>query len=114
MEEGVLRAERVASALGLLFAETRIPVIALTLAGNLVAANAAMLAQYGWSLAELLEMNIRDIIAGDSLTLKDDLAHAFAGTSKPLDRRPHRRKDGTILWVVPMRPGCGSNGPSSG
>ena len=99
--EGVLRAERVAKALGVLFAETRIPVIALTRKGDFVAANAATLAQYGWSLDELLRMNIKDLLAGDYPPLDDDLAHAFAGTPRPLDRRPHRRKDESVLWVVP-------------
>ena len=101
MEEGVTRAERVAKALGVLFAETRIPVIALTRPGQLVAANAAAVSQYGWSLQELVRMNIRDLINTDYPSLDDDLERAFAGTERPLRRRPHRRKDGSELWVVP-------------
>jgi PAS domain S-box-containing protein len=101
VDEGVARAERVAKALGVLFAEARIPVIAVTREGQLVAANAATIAQYGWSLEELLRMNIRDILATEHPSLRTDLERAYAGTLEPLDRRPHRRKDGSILWVVP-------------
>jgi PAS domain S-box-containing protein len=98
---GTARAERVARALGALFAETRIPVLALTRGGEFVAANAAAVAQYGWSLEELLRMNIRDLQAGPLPSLDDDLGQAYAGARQPLDRRPHRRKDGSVLWVVP-------------
>jgi PAS domain S-box-containing protein len=84
-----------------LFAETRIPVIALTRAGHFIAANAAAIAQYGWSLEELLQMNIGDILAGHYPALDDDLGHAYLGTPEALGRRPHRRKDGSVLWVVP-------------
>ncbi len=90
-----------ATALGALFAETRIPVIALTRSGQFVAANDATIGQYGFSLAELLTMNIRDLIAEDLPTLEEDLGHAYAGTTKPLERRPHKRKDGSVLWVIP-------------
>jgi two-component system NtrC family sensor kinase len=101
VNEGLARAERIAQALGVLFAETRIPVIALTRGGAFVSANAAALEQYGWSLEELLRMNIRDLLALDYPSLESDLADAIAGTPGPLNRRPHRRKDGSVLWVVP-------------
>jgi PAS domain S-box-containing protein len=101
VEEVIARAERVAKALGALFAETRIPVIALTHGGDFVAANAATLAQYGWSLEELLRMNIRNLLDVDAPAIDRDLNLAFLGTPEPLSRRPHRRKDGSVLWVVP-------------
>jgi PAS domain S-box-containing protein len=101
VNEEVARAGRVAQALGVLFAETRIPVIALTQGGAFVSANAAALAQYGWSLEELLRMNIRDLMAFDYPSLDADLADAFAGGAAPLNRRPHRRRDGSVLWVIP-------------
>jgi two-component system NtrC family sensor kinase len=101
VNEGVARAERVARALGVLFAETKIPVIALSRGGAFVGANAAAIAQYGWSLEELLRMNIRDFLAGDYPALDADLAGAYTDASTPLQRRPHRRKDGSVLWVVP-------------
>ena len=47
VEDRNARAQRVAKALGVLFAETRIPVIALTRDGDFVSANAATVAQYG-------------------------------------------------------------------
>ncbi len=97
----VARAERVAKALGVLFAEARVPVIALTRDGRFVAANAATIALYGWSLDELLQMNIRDLVDRSYPQLGEDLAHAFAGSSQPMSRRPHKRRDGTVLWVIP-------------
>ena len=101
MNEALERAARVGSALGVLFAEARIPVIALTRAGAFVAANGATIAQYGWSLEELLRMSINDLLAAEYPALEDDLGSAFAGAWTPLNRRPHRRKDGSVLWVVP-------------
>jgi PAS domain S-box-containing protein len=101
VKEGLARAERIAQALGVLFAEMRIPVIALSRGGAFVSANAAALAQYGWSLEELLGMNISDLMAADYPSLEADLADAIGGKPVPLNRRPHRRKDGSVLWVIP-------------
>ena len=101
MEPAIERAERVAKALGALFTETRLPVIAVTRAGSFVAANAAAVAQYGWSLVELVHMRIHDLLAEPLPNLDEDLGRAHAGDAAPLGRRPHRRRDGTVLWVVP-------------
>jgi PAS domain S-box-containing protein len=91
----------VGEALGAFFAETRIPVIALTRTGQFVTANAATTAQYGFTLEELLGMNVRDLVAGGYDAVDADLGRAASGSSEPLERRPHKRKDGTMLWVVP-------------
>jgi PAS domain S-box-containing protein len=84
-----------------MFAESRVPVIVVESDGRLVTANAAAIAQYGWTLDELVTMNVRDFQASARAELEEDLARAFHSDAAPLDRRPHRRKDGSILWVVP-------------
>ena len=94
------RAARVAGALGALFEKTRVPVIAIATCGEFVAANDAAVEQYGYSLAELLELRVHDLQASPR-NIDGDLAHAHRNEEAPLERRPHRRKDGSILWVAP-------------
>ncbi len=100
METAIVRAERVARALGALFAESRLPVIAVDREGHFITANAAAIAQYGWSLEELVGMRIHDLQAGPR-DVMPDLGHAYTGDAEPLERRPHHRRDGSVLWVVP-------------
>ena len=91
------RASAAAHALGALFVSTRVPVIAVRVTGEFVAANDAAIAQYGYALPELLEMRIHDLQA-TSRPIDADLALAQTTSEAPLDRRPHRRKDGTVVW----------------
>jgi PAS domain S-box-containing protein len=100
VEPAIERARRVAFALGALFAESRLPVIAVDREGRFASANAAAIAQYGWSLDELVTMRIHDLQATPR-SLDLDLAQMYAGEKVPLGRRPHRRKDGSVLWVIP-------------
>jgi PAS domain S-box-containing protein len=95
------RARRIASALGVLFAETRVPVIALTPDGRFAAANQAAIEQYGYSLDELLGMKIHDFIGEGYEHVEDDLIRVAIDPRATLGRRPHKRRDGTVLWVVP-------------
>jgi PAS domain S-box-containing protein len=99
--ERLNRARRVRSALGAFFESARAPVIVVDPDGHFVTANDAALAQYGWSLDELVYMRIHDLMAAPRPELALDLARAAHGDYKPLDRRLHRRKDGSVLWVVP-------------
>jgi PAS domain S-box-containing protein len=46
-------------------------------------------------------MNIRDLVNQPKPSIDRDLDVAYAGTAEPFVRRAHRRKDGTVLWVVP-------------
>ena len=94
------RAERVSRALGALFAMTRVPVIVVRASGDFVAANEAAIAKYGYPLEELLTLRIHDLQA-TPLSIESDLKHAREGDAAPLERRAHRCKDGTVLWVVP-------------
>jgi PAS domain S-box-containing protein len=100
MTDAVERAQELARALGMLFVETAVPTIALEPDGRFRAANAATIRQYGWSLEELLGMRIHDFIADDR-SIEADLERAHKGGGALFDRRPHRRKDGSILWVAP-------------
>jgi PAS domain S-box-containing protein len=98
--EKLARAERVAKALGALFVSTRVPVIVVRATGEFIAANDAAIAKYGYSLEELLERRIHDLQATPR-SIEQDLERAHRGDPSQLDRRAHRRKDGTVLWVVP-------------
>ncbi len=97
-------AERIEQALGSLFVETAVPIIAVGPDGRFAAANRAAIRQYGYTLDELLGKRIHDLVA-DGWPLEkidDDLQRAAGGTSHAsLERRPHKRKDGSLLWVVP-------------
>jgi PAS domain S-box-containing protein len=69
--------------------------------GRLASANDAALTQYGYALDALCQLSIDDLLAVPRTELLDDLEHAYLGDRRPLARRPHRRKDGSVLWVVP-------------
>jgi PAS domain S-box-containing protein len=88
--------------LGPFFEHARVPVIVVEREGRLASANDAALAQYGYALDEMVELQIDDIVAVPRRELPDDLEHAYRGGAAPLARRPHRRKDGSLLWVVPV------------
>ena len=94
------RSQQLSNALGVLFRETTVPVIALGGDGAIVAANEATIGQYGYTIDELLVMRVHDLIA-DGRAIDGDLARAFREHGAPFERRPHRRKNGSVLWVVP-------------
>jgi PAS domain S-box-containing protein len=95
------RAGRIARALGALFVETPFPVVAIDDDGRIVAANPATERAYQWSLGELLSMRIHDLQASDR-PIDAELSRARAVSGDAFEPRPHRRKDGTRLWVVPV------------
>ena len=99
--EKLARARRVRSELGTFFEHARVPVIVVQPDGQFVTANDAAVAQYGWSLEELAYMRIHDLMAEPRPELGSDLERASRGDYAPLDRRLHRRKDGSVAWVVP-------------
>ncbi len=86
--------------MGTLFVTARVPMIVVLASGHFRAANAAAIQQYGYSLAELLTMRIHDLQAHER-PIDGDLHRAAVGDAAPLERRPHRRRDGSIVWVVP-------------
>jgi len=99
--ESIQRAREIRAALGAFFERALVPVIVVDAEGRFVSANDAALAQYGWSLEELLGMRLHDLMAAPRPELTRDLQHAMRGDPHTLDRRPHRRKDGSVVWVVP-------------
>jgi PAS domain S-box-containing protein len=96
-----VRAQEVARALGTLFVETRVPVIALAPDGRFVSANPAAIECYGYSLDEFLQMRIHDLVAPGYAFVDRDLSIAVQDADAVLSRRPHQRKDGSVLWVAP-------------
>jgi PAS domain S-box-containing protein len=96
-------AERIERALGSLFVETAVPIIVVGPDGRFAAANGAAIRQYGYTLDELLEKRIHDLIADGrpDTSIDADLHRVTFGKHASLERRPHKRKDGTVLWVVP-------------
>lgn len=95
------RAERVARALGVLFVETGFPVVAIDEAGHIVSGNPAAVRQYGYALAELVNLRIHDFQASER-AIDEDLERASRGSGAPFEPRQHRRKDGSRVWVVPV------------
>jgi PAS domain S-box-containing protein len=100
--EGVARALEVRRALGMFLEQARAPVIVVDPSGHLVSANDAALAQYGYGLDEIVHMRIHDLMALPRPELPLDLQRAYDGDAASLGRRAHRRKDGSIVWVVPV------------
>jgi PAS domain S-box-containing protein len=100
--ERVEQALELRNKLGPFFERSRAPTIVVDREGRFLTANDAALAQYGYGLDELLQMRIHDFMAVPRPELPADLAHAYSGDSGGLARRAHRRKDGSVLWVVPV------------
>src|SRR5580692_8074939 len=100
--EGVARALELRRALGTFLEQCRAPVIVVEHDGELVSANDAALAQYGYGLDEIVQMRIHDLMALPRPEIGLDLKRAFDGDPAALGRRAHRRKDGSVVWVVPV------------
>ncbi len=84
----------------MLFKSTRVPIIVLYPDGTFAAANDVAIRQYGYTLEELLARRIHDLIV-DGRNVDVDLERVGRSEALTLERRRHRRKDGTTLWVVP-------------
>jgi PAS domain S-box-containing protein len=100
--ERVARARELRRALGPFFERSLAPSIVLEPGGSLATANDAALTHYGYGLEELVALRIHDLMAWHRPELESELERAFRGEGGSLDRRPHRRKDGSVLWVVPV------------
>src|ERR1700692_1539638 len=96
MGERVARAVRLRRSLGPFFERARAPVIVVEHDGRFASANDAALKQYGYELEELAAMNIADLMAAPRRQLPADLDHAYRGDPAPLERRAHRRRDGSV------------------
>jgi PAS domain S-box-containing protein len=99
-ENALSHSRRIGAELGALFKGTRVPMIVLHPDGAFAAANDVAIRQYGYSLEELLTRRIHDLIV-DARDVDADLGRVGRSEALTLERRRHRRKDGTTLWVVP-------------
>ena len=93
-------AERVTRSLGVLFTDTVLPMIVLWPDGRFVAANGAAILEYGYSLEELVGMRFDDLLAHDRSIPSEVDKKAREQNPSP-SRRRQRRKDGSVIWVVP-------------
>jgi len=100
--ERVSRALRLRAALGSFFEQARVPVLVLEPNGRFATANDAALKEYGYRLEELLELGIHDLMARPRPELAAELRRAYCNDPRPLERRAHRRKDGSTFWVAPV------------
>ena len=99
-DDRLAHSKRIGAELGALFTSARVPIIVLYPDGAFAAANDRTLQQYGYSLEELLVLRIHDLIV-DERNVDLDLERVGHNESGELARRRHRRKDGSILWIVP-------------
>jgi PAS domain S-box-containing protein len=98
-------AAHVAAALGELYSASRMPVLALRRNGEIVAANPSAVAKYGYSEAEFTAMRIHDLVT-DGRNLDAEIARVLLDEATVLTRRPHRKKDGGIIYVLPCASRC--------
>jgi two-component system, NtrC family, sensor kinase len=98
--EGRIHAQRIGAELGALFHGARVPIIVLYPDGSFAAANDRAIAQYGYTLDELLQRRIHDLILDDR-DVDRDLRLAAQAEGVTIDRRRHKKKDGGVVWVVP-------------
>lgn len=98
-------AAHVAAALGELYSASRMPVLALRRSGEIVAANPSAVAKYGYSEAEFTAMRIHDLVT-DGRNLDAEIARVLLDEATVLTRRPHRKKDGGIIYVLPCASRC--------
>ena len=76
------------------------PIIAVRPDGRIAAANDPAIAKYGYSLEELTSMRVHDLVAA-SHDVDADIKSALGEHGRELTRRPHRKKDGSIIYVLP-------------
>jgi PAS domain S-box-containing protein len=100
VDDRVAAAARTGVALGELYSAARMPVIVMRRSGEIVAANTPALAKYGYSIEEFTSMRIHDIVMDDR-DVSGEIGRAYRADPLELTRRPHRRKDGSVIYVLP-------------
>lgn len=98
--EAVERALRVRRVLGVFFQCAHVPITVVDSDGAFVSANAAAISQYGWPLDKLVTMRISDLHAVPR-GLDSDIELCARDDGTPLERRSIKRRDGSIVWIVP-------------
>ena len=100
MDERAAEARRIGDALGDIYASARLPIIAMRRDGRIVAANTPAIEKYGYSLDEFTSMRVHDLVT-DGRDVDADIASAHGELERELTRRPHRKKDGSVIYVLP-------------
>jgi PAS domain S-box-containing protein len=95
------RALRIRRGLGEFFVSASAPIVVIDRETNFASANDRTVQQYGYGLEELLEMRVRDLHHVPFDGVPDAVRRVLDGEARELGRRAHRRKDGSVLWVVP-------------
>jgi PAS domain S-box-containing protein len=98
------RALRIRGALGGFFETTSVPIAVLETDARIASANEACILHYGYGLDELVEMHVKQLhaVPREAAAMSSDTARLIlAGELRELGRRPHRRKDGSVLWALP-------------
>ena len=93
-------ADRVEHALGPMFSAARMPILVLRPSGEIITANTAAIAKYGYSREEFATLLIHDLQAAQR-DVVGEIALALTDRPVELARRPHRTKDGRVLSVLP-------------
>jgi PAS domain S-box-containing protein len=105
VDEKAALALRAGDALGEIYSSARMPILVLRRSGQIVAANAPALAKYGYTSEELTSMRIHDLVM-DGRDVDAEIARAFKQDPPDFTRRPHRKKDGGIIYVLPSAFPC--------
>jgi PAS domain S-box-containing protein len=95
------RAVRIRRALGAFFEAAAVPIVVLERDARFASANEAAVRQYGYSLEELVEMRVKDLHRDPYEMVPQAIARVLAGEKVPFGRRAHRRRDGSVVWVIP-------------
>ena len=99
--EKLQRALRLRRALGEFFVDATVPMIMLDGDARLVSANDRATEQYGYALEELVELRVDDLQGIARADMRPNVQRVLKGEPLPIDRRKHKRKDGSTLWVIP-------------
>jgi PAS domain S-box-containing protein len=95
------RSEHLRRTLGEFFVTAAVPMIVLDRDARFVSANDAALAQYGYPPEHFLDLGIGDLHAFPYPHPLAGVRALFAGEKVAIGRKAHRRRDGSVLWVVP-------------
>ena len=101
LEARLERALRIRRALGAFFEATVVPIVVLDRDTRFASANDASVHQYGYSLEELVGMQVKDLHLRAFEKVAEVIARVHAGERLELGHRAHQRRDGSVVWVMP-------------
>jgi PAS domain S-box-containing protein len=95
------RALRIRRALGTFFQAAVVPIVVLDPDARFASANEAAIRQYGYSLEELVAMQVKDLHVQAFDKVPEVIARVMSGEKVQFGRRAHQRRDGSVVWVIP-------------